>query len=345
MCLFCGVPQAVAAAPDVAATQREISDTEKELSSLKRQQAELKKQKPSRNKTVAAADTAALSAEISDYTRNLSVLQHQLDTAFLVLSDAPARQNAGMESTILLDDPDRVLAAAREEWLAGAVAQNAVAAFQAESGNLEETRQKRQKVEEAHRKQAGAAQEYRQRFDNLTHQIAVTQKLLGEQRQKLAAQRMKLEQEQQQFATRKPVRKPMVSKLAAVVQKNNPSHIAQFGRFPVKGRVVMKFGDKDALGAQSKGIVLEAAQGENIILPQEGVIKFAGAFGNFKQLLIVEHKGGYHSLISGFRAVETKIGERLPAGAVVGHLAQAQAYYELRHNGVPVDPDKVSMPF
>ena len=363
LCLFCAVPQAKAAPPDlavleknIAAAQRGITETEKELASLKGQQAGLKKQAPPKSgKTSSAPDTAALSAEITDYTRNLSALQRQLDAAFLALSGAPARQTAAMDIAVLPDDPDTAVAAAREEWLALAVAQNAVAAIRAENAHLEETRRKRQSVEEMHKKQARAAQEHRARLDNLAHQISVTQKLLAEQQQALAAQRVELAREKQHFAARKPVRKPVTGILAASVavvtaEKNPVSQnavrpSAASGRFPVNGKVVMKFGDKDALGVTSSGIVLEASEGENIILPQEGVIKFAGAFGRFKQLLIVEHKGGYHSLISGFDAVETKIGERLPAGAVVGHLAQAQAYYELRHNGVPVDPDKVSMPF
>ncbi|MBL1146702.1 MAG: hypothetical protein D8M28_03280 [Proteobacteria bacterium] len=368
LCLFCAAPQAVAAPPEIsvlekniAAAQRGISETEEELSSLKRQQAKLKKQAvPKNRKTASAPDTKALSENIADYTRNLAVLQQQLDAAFLALSDAPARQTISMESSALLDDPDLVVAAAREEWLAHAVAQNAVAAIRAESTHLDDMRQKRQEAEQAHRKQADAAQEHRQRLDNLAHQISVTQKLLAGQKRELAAQRDALTQEKQRFAAQKPMRKPTAKPAAKPVTvasaQQNPllkqaaltapavKHAVP-GRFPVKGKVVMKFGDKDALGVKSSGIVLEAAEGENIVLPQEGVIKFAGAFGKFKQLLIVEHKGGYHSLISGLGEVETKIGERLPAGAVIGHLAQAQAYYELRHNGVPVDPDKVSMPF
>ncbi|TNE27909.1 MAG: hypothetical protein EP349_08555 [Alphaproteobacteria bacterium] len=364
MCLFCAAPQAVAVPPDIsalendiAAAAREIGATEKELSSLKRQQAKLKKQAvPKNKKNASAPDTGALSENIADYTRNLAVLQQQLDAAFLALSDAPARQSISTENSALLGDPDLVVAAAREEWLAHAVAQNALAAIRAESGNLDETRQKRQQLEKTHRKQAHAAEEHRQRLNNLAHQITVTQKLLSEQRQALATQREKLAQEKQQLAAQKAVRKPMAKPVTVAAAPQNAllkpvaltapavQQVAP-GRFPVNGKVVMKFGDKDALGVKSSGIVLEAAEGENIVLPQEGVIKFAGAFGKFKQLLIVEHKGGYHSLISGLDQVETKIGERLPAGAVIGHLAQAQAYYELRHNGVPVDPDKVSMPF
>lgn len=352
------MPEIEALEKNVAAAQREIRETEKELSSLRQQQTRLKKQGiPKSRITAKSPDTAALTDDIADYTRNLSVLQQQLDAAFLALGDAPVRRSVNAESSALLDDPDMVITAAREEWLAHAVAAQAVAAIRTESGSLDKTRRERQKVEEEHQKQTQAAQEYRQRLDNLTHQITVTQKLLDGQRREFAAQRDGLAQKKQLVAALKPIRKP-AAKPVDVVPAAQASPLLQPvalrtpavkhalpGRFPVNGKVVMKFGDKDALGAKSNGIVLEATEGENIVLPQEGVIKFAGAFGKFKQLLIVEHKGGYHSLISGLDAVETKIGERLPAGAVVGHLAQAQAYYELRHNGVPVDPDKVSMPF
>lgn len=355
LCFFCAAPQA-AATPDTAATQRGIAALEKELGDLKKQQTALKKQlqKQTAARPAPAAEKIRPDPDIADYTRNLSAWQQQLDAAFLALGAAPARDHAGTANAILPDDPEAVLAAAREEWLARAVAENALAAIRTENTRLAETQRRQNAAEERHRQQAQILQTHRARLDNLAHQIGVTQKLLAEQRQQLAEQRAAQALEKQQFAARKPARKPAtdpakitVAALPQVLPSANRADktSVKSGRLPVNGKIVMKFGDKDLLGATSTGIVLEAAQGENIVLPQEGVVKFAGAFGKFKQLLIVEHKGGYHSVISGYDALKTKIGERLPAGAVIGQLAQAQAYYELRHNGVPVDPDKVSIPF
>ena len=119
-----------------------------------------------------------------------------------------------------------------------------------------------------------------------------------------------------------------------------PPHIL----LPAPGTVKTGFGDTDDLGAESKGITFLTRAGSSVIVPLAGTVKFAGTFQNYRQILIVEHQGGYHSLIAGLARIDTVVGASLAAGEPVG-VAEAsgspQIYYELRQNGKPVNPKKL----
>lgn len=113
---------------------------------------------------------------------------------------------------------------------------------------------------------------------------------------------------------------------------------------PVSGNVVTGFNEATDLGARSKGITFETRLGAAVITPLAGVVKFAGPFQKYRQILIVEHQGGYHSLIAGLGQVDTVVGASLAAGEPVGRAPSTnapQVYYELRQNGDPVNPQKM----
>jgi septal ring factor EnvC (AmiA/AmiB activator) len=113
---------------------------------------------------------------------------------------------------------------------------------------------------------------------------------------------------------------------------------------PVNGTILTGFGDKDDLGAESKGITFLTRPASRVVVPLSGTVKFAGTFQNYKQILIVEHQGGYHSLIAGLARIDTVVGAALAAGEPVGVAeasASPQIYYELRQNGKPVNPKKL----
>ncbi|MCE9506998.1 MAG: hypothetical protein K8R48_01610, partial [Alphaproteobacteria bacterium] len=54
---------------------------------------------------------------------------------------------------------------------------------------------------------------------------------------------------------------------------------------PVSGTIHTGFGDKDDLGAESKGITFLTRPGSRVVVPLAGTVKFAGTFQNYKQIL------------------------------------------------------------
>lgn len=113
---------------------------------------------------------------------------------------------------------------------------------------------------------------------------------------------------------------------------------------PIQGHIVSAFGDSDEIGAESKGIRLAAASNALVTAPAGGIIRFAGAFRNYGNMVIIEHDRGFHSLMSGLARIDTAVGRKISAGEPIGTLSGSGAaglptlYYELRHNGKPVDP-------
>ena len=113
---------------------------------------------------------------------------------------------------------------------------------------------------------------------------------------------------------------------------------------PVEGTIRTSFGGKTETGATSKGITFNAKPGASVVTPLAGTVRFAGPFQKYRQILIVEHRGGYHSLIAGLGRVDTVVGDKLSAGEPVGAADDGDTpaiYYELRQNGDPIDPKKM----
>lgn len=115
-------------------------------------------------------------------------------------------------------------------------------------------------------------------------------------------------------------------------------------RMPAAGIVSVRYGAPDNFGAPSRGITIEGTNDGLVVAPMGGVVRFAGPFKNYGQLIIIEHEKGYHSLIAGLRKIDTVVGQSVAAGEPLGQLNRASngskptLYYELRLNGQPVNP-------
>ncbi len=114
---------------------------------------------------------------------------------------------------------------------------------------------------------------------------------------------------------------------------------------PVSGPVVTAFGEKDNIGATSEGISVQAKPGNLVVAPMGGIVKFAGTFRNYGQLVILQHENGYHSLIGNLGKISVALGQSIKSGEPLGNMPSGASshdaltlYYELRHNGRPVDP-------
>jgi septal ring factor EnvC (AmiA/AmiB activator) len=110
---------------------------------------------------------------------------------------------------------------------------------------------------------------------------------------------------------------------------------------PARGAVVTRYGEPDKDGATSKGIVVRTRAGSPVVAPADGTIAFAGPYRGYGQLLIIEHGGGYHTLLSGMDRIDAIVGQRIFSGEPVGVMdssATPMLYVELRREGQPVNP-------
>lgn len=110
---------------------------------------------------------------------------------------------------------------------------------------------------------------------------------------------------------------------------------------PARGRVATRYGAELSPGNTSKGIVIETRSAAAVVAPADGVVAFSGPFRGYGHLLILEHAGGYHTLLSGMSRIDAEVGQRLMAGEPVGVMERSDGpslYVELRRDGQPIDP-------
>jgi murein hydrolase activator len=111
----------------------------------------------------------------------------------------------------------------------------------------------------------------------------------------------------------------------------------------VTGTVLEHFGDPDATGSKAKGILIQARPGTTVLAPFDGQVVFRGPFRSYGEILIIQHAGGYHSLLAGLGRSDAAVGQWVVAGEPVGVMGPAKdgdpkLYVELRRDGHPIDP-------
>lgn len=160
---------------------------------------------------------------------------------------------------------------------------------------------------------------------------------------RLAAARAQAEAKAQESGRSAGGRKSAAARAVSGGQEDMPR--AGRPRLPVAGIVLTGFGQKDLIGAVSQGMTIEARENGLALTPIGGIVRYAGHFKNYGQMVILEHKDSYHSLIGGLGAVSVGIGQSLEAGEPLGKLPSSSSrggkpalYYELRHKGRPVNP-------
>ncbi len=130
-------------------------------------------------------------------------------------------------------------------------------------------------------------------------------------------------------------------------------------RAPVSGLLVGHFGQRDDGGQIQPGIFVEAPALALVNAPSAANVRFAGAFLNYGQMVILEPAAGYLMILAGFGQIYVIEGDILAEGDAIGLLkGQVLAadefliemssaatvnsfetlYIEIRVNGEPADP-------
>ena len=129
----------------------------------------------------------------------------------------------------------------------------------------------------------------------------------------------------------------------------DPEHAGLFGKpklftAPVPGAPALRFGDADPGGAiRSQGWSWRTSGGPDVLAPADGVVDYVGPVKGFGVVVILRLGGGYLLVLGGLESISAAPGQRVAAGVPVGRMPKAdtpppELYFEIRKNGVPVDP-------
>lgn len=108
---------------------------------------------------------------------------------------------------------------------------------------------------------------------------------------------------------------------------------------PVTGRTVAGFGSGEG-SAVSRGLTLAPRPGAQVVATAAGRVAFAGPYRGYGRIVIIEHEGGWTSLVTGLARSDVAVGERLVAGSPLGIAppVDPEITLELRRDGEPVNP-------
>lgn len=110
-------------------------------------------------------------------------------------------------------------------------------------------------------------------------------------------------------------------------------------RLPVMGEIVEGLGEVSDSGIRSRGLTIATQPNAQVIAPTAGRISYAGAFRDYGRIVIIDHSGGWTTLITNLASIDVRVGDVVRQGAPIGRTAAERptVTVELRRGGRPVD--------
>jgi septal ring factor EnvC (AmiA/AmiB activator) len=111
-------------------------------------------------------------------------------------------------------------------------------------------------------------------------------------------------------------------------------------QLPVDGRTLRGFGARRDSGLASTGLELAPVAGAQVVAPARGRVAFAGPYRGFGRIVIIEHEGGWTSLVTGLARVDVAVGDAVIGGSPMGVAGgrETPVTFELRRDGKPINP-------
>ncbi len=115
-------------------------------------------------------------------------------------------------------------------------------------------------------------------------------------------------------------------------------------RLPVPGELAHRFGSPREGGLTWKGLFIRTPPGQPVRAIAAGTVVFADWLRGFGNLLILDHGRGFMSLYGFNEALLREVGDRVKGGEPVaqtgntGGHSETGLYFEIRHEGKPLDP-------
>jgi murein DD-endopeptidase MepM/ murein hydrolase activator NlpD len=109
------------------------------------------------------------------------------------------------------------------------------------------------------------------------------------------------------------------------------------------GVVSSSFGARRGAGTH-QGIDFRAPRGSKVVATADGVVAFAGRSGDYGRMVVLDHGNGWETRYAHLHRIKVEKGDRIRRDrtlGTVGHSGNADGdhlHYEVRRDGVPIDP-------
>lgn len=139
-----------------------------------------------------------------------------------------------------------------------------------------------------------------------------------------------------------------LNKLAAIIQSEidltGLSKLKRKLSWPVKGRMLHRFGTRKQGYLKWKGVLITAPISRQVQTIHNGTVLFSDWLKGYGLLTVIDHGNGYMSLYAHNQTLLKSVGDRVETGEPIaligqsGGLEQSGLYFEIRHQGKALNP-------
>lgn len=335
-----------AGASELSKINAQIKQTEQENKKLE-QRVKTSEREVSRTKKdlVQTADkVSALEEQRAEMAKKIAELDAQRDKISQEM-DANRGRVADAAASILFvaSHPNFDSESMREYVLTSAVLSGVADNLDEE---IERAQKQIKKLEEIRTARAIEKEKLDRTAQKYTRQRNELDKLLQKrsaQNEKLKGQHLALQKKLRDLSARAK----SISELSAGVGSSEMSADSHFSRrklnLPVRGRVVVRFAEKTALGLKSDGWRVRTRGDALVMAPADGVVKFADSFRGFGKVVIMSHKNGYNTVMTNLGNIDVMLEQEVLAGEPIGRMNpdKPEMYLEVRRGNKAVDPARL----
>lgn len=351
LCIFCTgvflfgtlyVPRAYAAS-ELDNIQAQIKKTEQQNKKLTQQvDTSDRELESTKKKLVRAADrVSTLEEQRSAVAKKIDELDAQRKRLEAELQKNQERI-ADSAATILFvaSHPSFDSENMREYVLTSAVLSGAADSFDAEIKTATEQIKELAKIREERAIEKEKLDRTAKRYANEKDELDKLLRTRSAQNQKLRSQQSALQKKLRDLSARAK----SISELMAGVGSSEMSSDSRFSirklNKPVRGRVVVHFAEKTALGLKSDGWRIRVRGDALVMAPADGQVKFADNFKGFGKVVIMSHKNGYNTVMTNLGEINVMLGQEVLAGEPIGRMDpdKAEMYLEVRRGNKAVNP-------
>ena len=118
-------------------------------------------------------------------------------------------------------------------------------------------------------------------------------------------------------------------------------------QWPVNGKLISRFSSK---GVGNKGLDIHGKQGDPVKTAAKGVVVYRGdALLGYGKIIIIKHNEQYLSAYAHNSEIVVNEGQRVKAGQLIAKIGSSgtdrnKLHFEIRREGIPVDPLKYLPP-
>ncbi len=309
----------------IKTSNKDVEQTKKKLVKAATQVSTLEEQRSALNKRIAELDAQRdkISAQLSQSYDGIS----DSTAGMLFIASHPNFDSENMHDYIITS---ALLSSAAEQF------DNQITDATNKIKELDKIREQRAIEKEKLDRSAKKYTEEKNTLDKLL-------KTRSAQNEKLKNQQIALQKKLKDLSARAK----NISELSAGVGSSEMSSDTKFSKrklnTPVHGRLVVRYGEKTALGLKSDGWRIRTRNDALVMAPADGVVKFADNFRGFGKVIIMSHKNGYNTVMTNMGSIDALVGQEVLAGEPIGRMDpnRPEMYLEVRRGNTSVDPARI----